>query len=652
MRDRLFNERQKKAEKIRNLGINPFSTAKFEKTFSAKTAKNLPAKNLEEIQNSEKNPVKIAGRLVLFRAMGRLAFGQLLDGAEKIQICFQKNHFKVENLSENSEISPMKFVEKLVDLGDFLGVAGDIFETKHGEKTLFIRHLKFLSKSLRPLPEKFHGLENREKCYRERNLDLISNAETFSRFEKRSQMIAEMRNFFHEKKFLEIETPILQSVASGAMAKPFLTHHNALDHDFVLRIALEIDLKKAVGGGFERVFEIGKCFRNEGSDPSHLQEFTMCEWYAAFEDLETNKKWTEELLKKIAKKVFGKSIFEVFDKNENPVKIDFEKKFESVKFADLLEKYAGINMFEISDADLKKVAKKLEIDEIENRGRGNLLDDIYKKTARPHLINPTFVTDWPSDLKPLAAPNGDGTSRVFQLLVAGWEIVNSYGELIDPIVQRELFEAQAAAKNAGDDEAMEIDESFLAAMEHGFPPMTGSGFGVDRIAALLSGQKNLRDVVLFPTMKPENSAKKKEKTKIATILLNDDAKLENWQKINTAAHLSAEFAAKNQNPKNLFLAEKIETKDAKKIPLNIKHAIVIKTAPKNADLKKVFADAKAKNLEIAVFSREMLETTDDKIVAKKSAEKDFSEIEFLGILIFGEKKTVDEITKNFPLFSG
>ena len=384
-----------------------------------------------------------------------------------------------------------------------------------------MRQVTFLSKALRPLPEKFHGMHNKEQCYRERNIDLVSNADTFRRFTLRSHMIREIRRFFEEKHFLEVETGILQGQAGGAMAKVFTTHHNALDHDFVLRIALELDLKRAVGGGMERIFEIGKNFRNEGSDPSHLQEFTMCEWYAAYEDLETNKKWTEELFHRLTENVFEKTVFSVVDTEGKKTEIRFDKKFEEKRFPDLLQEYANIDMFTATDEEVRAKAKEVGVENINGVGRGNLLDDIYKKTARPNLIQPTFVFDYPEELKPLAAPNGDGTASCFQLVINGWEVVNSYGELIDPQVQRTLLEEQAKAKAQGDEEAMEVDEIFLKAMEHGFPPMTGSGFGIDRLCAIFTGQPNLRDVVLFPTMKPEKKGEKeREKEKNSNIQKN------------------------------------------------------------------------------------------------------------------------------------
>jgi lysyl-tRNA synthetase class 2 len=313
-----------------------------------------------------------------------------------------------------------------------------------------------------------------------------------------------MRRFFESKGFDEVETAILQAQAGGAMARTFSTHHNDLDHDFVLRISLELDLKRTIGGGFSRVFEIGKNFRNEGTDPSHLQEFTMCEWYAAFADLDTNKKWTEEMFHHIVEKCLPSRVVQVMNKNGDMVDVDLGAKFDEKRFPELLMEHAGVDMFHDSMEKLQKIAKEVGVEKITGVGRANLLDDIYKKTARAKLIQPTFVFDYPEDLKPLARPNGDGTACCYQLVINGWEVVNSYGELINPIVQRELFEVQSRAKAGGDEEAMEVDEVFLKAMEHGFPPMTGSGFGIDRLITLFTGQGNLRDTVLFPTMRPIN----------------------------------------------------------------------------------------------------------------------------------------------------
>ncbi len=499
IQDSLITERLKKIELWKELGFPAYSE-KFDRNFTSSVAKafcNDKKNRIREITEIFKSPIsdsRLCGRIENLREMGKLAFLRIRDAEGDFQICLSR-----EILGDKQ-----KQFCKALDLGDFCGFEGEFFITKHGEPTLLATTVSPLSKTIRPLPEKFHGVTDQEKCYRERNLDLISNPETFQRFKVRSAIVREIRNFFHEKNFDELETRVLQNQAGGAMAKTFNTHHNALDKEMVMRIALELDLKIAVSGGLERVFEIGKCFRNEGIDPSHLQEFTMIEWYAAYEDLSINKKWTEELIRTVLQKAMGTTKVMVLDKNEKPVEIDFGKNFAEERFPDLLKKHAKLDMFKASDEEVIKKAKELGVEKIKGVSRANLLDDIYKKTARPKLIEPTFVFDYPEDLKPLARPKGDGTADCFQLLIAGWEVVNSYGELIDPLIQRKLLEKQSSAKNAGDEEAMELDEEFLRAMEHGFPPMTGSGMGIDRFVALVTTQSNLRDVVLFPMMKENN----------------------------------------------------------------------------------------------------------------------------------------------------
>jgi lysyl-tRNA synthetase, class II len=507
--DNLFNERKKALEELISLGIEPYATG-YDRNANTEDIDSFLDFPVEQLQEKQTGEIRLSGRLMTFREHGKICFGQLQDFSGRVQICFLRDHTKVFGISSDDESLHERVWKKLLDMGDFIGVEGDFFRTKHGEKTLLIRVLTILTKSLRPLPEKWHGIATKEQCYRERNLDLLSNPETMKRFRLRSTVLREIRSFFMEKDFYEIETRILQPQAGGAMAKVFHTHHNALDHNFVLRIALELDLKMTMGGGFERIFEIGKNFRNEGIDPSHLQEFTMCEWYAAYETLRKNREWTEELFHHICEKCLETSIITLLDKNEKACEIDFSKPFHEARFGDLLKEYAGLDMFSATDEEVRETAKRVGVEKIQQVGRANLLDDIYKKTARGNLVEPTFVFDYPEDLKPLARPNGDGTASCFQLVINGWEIVNSYGELINPSIQRLLLEVQSNAKKEGDEEAMEIDEVFLKAMEHGFPPMTGSGFGVDRLVALFTAQPNLRDVVLFPTMKPENSSSQSE----------------------------------------------------------------------------------------------------------------------------------------------
>jgi lysyl-tRNA synthetase class 2 len=361
------------------------------------------------------------------------------------------------------------------------------------------------NKSTSPIPSEFYGLEDPEDKMRKRYLDAIVDHDVYKRFETRAKIIKYIRTFFDNKNFLEIETPILQNQAGGAMARTFNTHHNDYDIDMVLRISLELEHKMMMVSGYNRIYEIGKNFRNEGSDPTHIQEFTMIEWYAAYETLETNMQWTENLIRGLARDVIGKMAFMVEDKSGNKVEVDLDGVWERVSFNELLIKNANLDMTTASIDDIKSAAKKwgMSDEDVSKTGRGNLLDYVYKKSSRNNIVQPTFVMNYPSELKPLAQQNSDGTAQVTQLIIAGAEITNQYAELVNPIIQRELLEKQSTAKAGGDDEAMETDERFITAMEHGMPPMTGFGMGIDRLVALLTEQDNLRDVIFYPIMRPK-----------------------------------------------------------------------------------------------------------------------------------------------------
>lgn len=636
----LITERKAKIQAWKDKGFDGYAVT-YDRTHTAAQARESADKGTREapdVMGEPKSEARLCGRLLQMRDMGKLAFLRMRDGSGDFQICFAK-----QVLGDD-----FKWFLKNLDLGDYAGFEGEFFLTKHGEPTLMAVTVTPLAKAIRPLPEKFHGLTDQEACYRERNLDLATNPETFDRFKKRSQIVRLIREFFYNHNFDEVETPMLQAQAGGAMARTFETHHNTLDHDFHLRIALELPLKMVCSGGIERVFEIGKNFRNEGSDPSHLQEFTMIEWYGAYDTLELHESWIEDIIRHIGTDIFGKTEFGILDKEEQEVAVDFAAPFAKVTFAELLEKYANIDLFKASMEELVAKAKEVGVEEVENRGRGNLLDDIYKKTARPHLVQPTFVQDWPSDLKPLARPKGDGTSHVSQLVIAGWEVTNGYGELVDPTVQRQLLEEQQQAKNDGDDEAMEVDETFLKAMEHGFPPMAGNAIGIDRLCALLMGQPNLRDVVLFPTMKPEGKLVKAEKaTQVATVILNTSALDEDWQAMNSVGHLAAAFGARQGE--KLFYQDEITTQDGKVIKLNTTQAIMIKDGKDNQSLLKLKSEAESAGLHLSEFTREMIETSDDRKVASVTRNKKLEEVEFLGLLVYGKKSTVDRMTEEFDL---
>jgi len=490
--EELRDTRIKKINLLKEAGMDPYPVS-VPCDYTISEIKN----KFEELAlKSQKDFISMVGRVMIVRGQGSILFIVLQSGGERFQAVLKKDELneKVFNL----------FVDT-IDNGDFISVTGSLFITQRGEQSILIKDWQMATKALLPLPDKWHGLQDVEETYRKRYLDIIMDNDVYNRFILRSKIIQYIRKFFDEKEFLEVETPILQNQAGGAMAKTFNTHHNDYDMDMVLRISLELEHKLIMAGGYKGVYEIGKAFRNEGSDPTHMQEFTLMEWYSAYDTLETNMKWTEELIKSMAKDLVGKSDFIVYDNEGNGIKVDISKEWPRVAFADLLKENASIDIETISLEDLKVEALKWGVkeEEIEKLGRGNLLDKIYKKCARNKIIDPTFVVDFPGELKPLAQQNDNGTARVCQLIIAGAEITNQYAELVNPIKQRELLEAQAKAKEGGDEEAMEIDERFLEAMEHGMPPMTGFGMGIDRLVAILTEQKNLRDVIFFPTMKPK-----------------------------------------------------------------------------------------------------------------------------------------------------
>lgn len=474
-------------EKLANIE-NPYPE-RYEINYSLKEAKCL---------EDGITGVRVAGRIVLMRKMGKMSFLTLGDIEGRIQVSI-----KLDCVGENM----YQFFKSNIDIGDFIGVEGEVFTTHTGEKTIRAASFEFLGKALKPLPEKFHGLEDIETIYRERYVDLIMNEDARKKFLFRSKFIREIRNYLDSLGYIEIETPILSSKASGANAKPFITHHNALDVDFYLRIAPETYLKRAVVGGFTKVFEIARCFRNEGMDATHLQDFTMLEAYGAYLNYKDNMQLTKNLLQTVIKNIFGTLDIYVGDK-----KVDLSGDWDIVSFRDLLLKYCDIdlNVYTTKESLLAKIKEdKIEIDSetpLENLGYGNLVDQLYKKVARPHIINPIFLTEHPIDLSPLARAkdkNSNITDR-FQLVINGAEIINGYSELVDPAEQEKRLKKQAELKSNGDEEAMPMDNDYISAMEYGMPPISGWGMGIDRIVQLLTNSTNIKDVILFPLMKSKN----------------------------------------------------------------------------------------------------------------------------------------------------
>ncbi len=453
---------------------------------------------LENFSDLEKNKEKknLVGRILVKRGAGKISFVKFTDGTEDFQAVLKEDVLSKEKMKE---------FEKLFDMGDFAGFYGSFFKTEKGQESILVEDFSMLTKSLLPLPEKWHGLEDIEEKYRKRYLDLISDKNSYNRFILRAKVIKKIKEFLDSENFLEVETPILQNQASGTLAEAFKTFHKDLGIDMVLRIALEAEHKILMAGGYPGVYEIGKNFRNEGSDPTHIQEFTMLEWYRAYRGLSYNMDLTEKMLKEIAKEIFGKTNFTLKNEKGEKIEIDFAGDWPRKNFNDLVLEHGKTDLTSASREEKEKKALELGGDknEISKISDGNLADFIYKKTARKKIINPTYVLNYPASLKPLAIEKKDGTAEVCQLVVGGAEITNQYGELVNPLKQREVLERQAEAKEGGDLEAMDMNEDFLTAMEHGMPPMTGTGIGIDRLVAIFTEQENLRDTIFFPILKPE-----------------------------------------------------------------------------------------------------------------------------------------------------
>jgi len=480
--------RLKRLEAIRAAGVNPYPE-KFNKTHNlvdAKVAK-------------EGTKVKSAGRIMTRRTMGKIAFCHLQDWSGKCQI--------VLNINEIGEEKFQWFIDHF-DIGDFIGVSGKMFATKAGEVSILVKEYEFLGKALLPLPDKFHGLKDEDTIYRQRYLDLIMNEEAKRRFQFRSDFIRAIREFYWQENFSEVETPTFLHQATGATATPYKTHNNALDIDLFLRISHELPLKELIVGGMEKIFEIGKAFRNEGVDPSHLPEHTHLEHYCAYWNFEDNIKFTERMFDYVFDKLGLDRKIEIENREGQKQLVDFTTPWPRVNFIELLKKDTGLDVMEYDDAKklLKDIkAKKIEFEDMDDMSLAGLVDNLYKKVSRPKLVGPIILHHYPKFLQPLARVN-DSDERIvdqFQLIINGWEIVKAYSELVDPIDQQERFNSQAAAKKQGEGEVMEGDDEFIAALEHGAPPISGWGMGIDRAVAILTGQANLRDVVLFPMLRPK-----------------------------------------------------------------------------------------------------------------------------------------------------
>ncbi len=482
--NQLMQIRRDKLTKLKEEGKNPFEITKFNRTHTSKQI----VENYEELEGKD---VTVAGRLMAKRIMGKASFCHIQDGEGKIQ-----SYVSINELGEDSY---KHFKED--DIGDIIGITGFVFKTKTGEISIHAKEVTLLSKSLRPLPEKFHGLKDTDLRYRQRYVDLIMNPEVKDTFLKRIEILKEIKNILNEKGYLEVETPILNTIAGGAAARPFITHHNTLDMDMYLRIANELYLKRLIVGGFDKVYEMGRMFRNEGMDIKHNPEFTNIELYSAYEDYNDMMDITEEIISKVALKVLGTTKI-----TYQGTEIDLTPSWKRISMIDSIKEVTGVDFNTIeTDEEAKKAAEELhvELDELKLT-RGEIINQVFEAKVEETLIQPTFIYDYPVEVSPLTKrkPSDPRLTERFEVFIGAREYGNAYSELNDPIDQYERFKKQVEARDAGDEEANMMDEDFINALEYGMPPTGGLGIGVDRLVMLLTDSASIRDVLLFPTMKP------------------------------------------------------------------------------------------------------------------------------------------------------
>ena len=502
--------RRESLQKLRDLGINPYPAEEFKTTA---TIKNI----VEKFEDFEGKEVVLAGRMMSRRIMGKASFAELKDASGRMQIYVNRDEIS----SEDDPTMYNTVFKKLLDMGDIIGIRGEVFKTKVGEVSVKVKELTVLAKSLKPLPVvktdadgKVHdAFSDAESRYRQRYVDLIVNDHVKETFIKRTKITNSMRDFFNKKGYLEVETPVLQPIPGGAAARPFMTHHNALDMPLYLRIANELYLKRLIVGGFDAVYEFAKDFRNEGMDRTHNPEFTVMELYVAYKDYNWMMNMTEELLEKIAIDTNGTSEVEIGEH-----KVSFKAPYPRVPILEAIKIHTGYDVAGMNDVELREVCTKVGIPVDETMGVGKLIDELFGEKCEHLYIQPTFITDYPKEMSPLTKEhrtNPDLTER-FELMVNGKELANAYTELNDPIDQRERFEEQMKLSEKGDDEAMFIDQDFLRALEYGMPPTSGIGIGIDRLVMFMTNNASIQEVLFFPQMKPEKKA--------PTVELNDEEK--------------------------------------------------------------------------------------------------------------------------------
>lgn len=628
--DDIINFRKEKLARFEARGLAGYPSV-TERTHTVRAV-------LDSFENfSDTDTVTIVGRIRSLRTMGKLVFAHVEDGTGKIQVLL-----KTDIVGEDA----LDFFASNFDIGDFAQFTGTLFVTKTGEKTVQAGNYKLLAKSLRPLPSDYYGLEDEETRLRKRYLDILLNPEVKEVFVKKAKFWKAMREFLERKGFLEMNMPVLEPIPGGAETEPFITHHNALDRDFFLRISLELPLKKMLVAGYEKVYEIGRIFRNEGIDTTHLQDYMQMEFYWAYGDFEKMLSMLEEMYQYIIEQTFG-----TLRITSDGKIVDWSGVWKRVRYTDLFKEHTGISLETATDEELRAYADTQSIVYEDFVRRGRLIDLIFKKIRKNLPTDkPIFLIDQPIELEPLAkrVPGHPHLVQRAQIIAYGTELGKGFGELNDPIDQRARFDEQMKLREGGDKEAQMIDEDYVEAMEYGMPPAAGFGLS-ERLFAVLA-DKPIRETVLFPPMRDQhsNESKKSKDTKIVVAVINAGIGMQSWQELNTIAHLNAAFGA--HVGKSLFLQDDIETSDGEKIKLNIQHAIMIQQAKTSAELLRLAREAKEKGLEVSEFTREMIETTDDRKVIDWTKSKSIRDVDFFGVLLFGPKSIVEQLTKEFPLY--
>jgi len=623
--EEIRDERLKKLQILKDKGINSY-LSEVNRTHEITAV----IDSFSELE-SAKTIVSLVGRVMVVRGQGAIMFVVVQDATGKLQAVFKEDVIPAESF---------QLFKDVVDGGDFIEITGTLFVTERGENSILVESWRMVTKSLLPLPDKYHGLQNEDERFRKRYLDLLGHDELREMFKRKEKFWDVTRNFMKEQGFTEVETPTLEVTTGGAEARPFATHHNDFDIDVFLRISVgELWQKRLLAAGYEKIFEIGKIYRNEGSSPNHLQEFTNFEFYQAFSNYEDGMRLVENLYRTIASEVYGKT---TFSRGEHS--FDLADEWTRIDYVTEVQRQTGINLKETSEEEIKTKLTELGV-KYEGDNLERLMDTLWKY-CRKNIAGPAFLINHPKLVSPLAKEvigQPEATQR-FQPIIAGTEVGNGYSELNDPLEQQARFDLQQTLIEGGDAEAMMPDLEFVEMLEHGMPPACGFGFG-ERLFAILE-DKPIRETQLFPLMKPKEvgKAKGKSEKEVAVIVIDDSLLTEQWQVLNAVAHVSASFASRTG--KKLLFADSATTKDGAKIPLNIQNAIIIK---KGNDIRNI-AQNHPEDTSVYPFTREMLETTNDKKIIEATLNKEDSEVEYLGVLIFGPRNVVEEYTEGFELY--